>query len=119
LALVIRHWQNHNQLSSNVIGFIGLAVVIGGAYLTSKPSNWPGLWTPLPVLGTLMMINLGTYEGVSQFCFLAGLQPGRGIARIRSIFSIGGSSSLLFPYSGDPLGQFGCSVSFKGPTIIS
>ena len=63
LALSLGYWQNRIWLRNNAIGFIGLAGVIGGAFIITKDVVWPGFLTLLPVIGTCLVIISGTLGG--------------------------------------------------------
>jgi peptidoglycan/LPS O-acetylase OafA/YrhL len=65
----------HRVRFGGVLGWVGLAVVVGTAFLLPDTAGWPGAWALLPTLGTAAVILSGWGEGSQGPGRLLGLRP--------------------------------------------
>lgn len=82
----------HRVRFSAVLGWVGLVVVVGTAFLLPDTAAWPGAWALLPTLGTAAVILSGWGEGG----WGAGARgPGR-LLTLRPLVWVGGLSYSLY-----------------------
>ncbi|WP_353618193.1 acyltransferase family protein [Phycicoccus sp. SLBN-51] len=77
----------HRVRFGGVLGWVGLAVVVGTAFLLPDTAGWPGAWALLPTLGTAAVILSGWGEGSQG--------PGR-LLSLRPLVWVGGLSYSLY-----------------------
>lgn len=67
LALVFTLWRPTSGRLCNALGIIGLALVIGSVLGINERTPFPGVWTLLPVTGTMLVILAGTHASGPVF----------------------------------------------------
>ena len=65
----------HRVRFGGALGWLGLAVVVGTAFLLPDTAGWPGAWALLPTLGTAAVVLSGWGEGSQGPGRLLGLRP--------------------------------------------
>jgi peptidoglycan/LPS O-acetylase OafA/YrhL len=77
----------HRVRLGGALGWAGLAVVVGSAFLLPDTAGWPGAWALLPTLGSAAVILSGWGEGSRG--------PGR-LLSLRPLVWVGGLSYSLY-----------------------
>jgi peptidoglycan/LPS O-acetylase OafA/YrhL len=71
LALALARWGPTSQHAFRLLGAIGLGVVIVSVLVITERTPFPGVWTLLPVAGTLLLLLAGTSATGPTFQMLA------------------------------------------------
>ncbi|WP_244975638.1 acyltransferase family protein [Mycobacterium kubicae] len=63
LALATSNWSLPSRKTAALCAWSGVAILVGAVWLIDKTTPYPGSWTLLPMIGTVLVIGAGTMQG--------------------------------------------------------
>ncbi|SOX53583.1 acyltransferase, partial [Mycobacterium ahvazicum] len=113
VALTATQWRRLPPLAAAAAGWIGLAAVLLTCVFLSSTTQYPGIATLVPVLGTALVIGAGCATSTQGAGRLLSLAPMRAIGRVSYSWYLWHWPVLLLaaPLLGHPLGLTGRLVT--------